>query len=340
MKRFFLLLICSLQTVGAWANASNQLKERLQYARRGDYIVTEANKVITVIAVRSRTDSSVVFEEISVPAEHLKEKPESWGQWVKNKAPGHTSWSMIEIDLTSDQLLECYSFSRAAWLQAASQESLLSTLLHLPLEKLDENKRKRIGPPPSEGEVDRRQIWNPPLTMNGQKIKQARFDAYTAEWPQDRSELSGKTVTVYFDEEGKFPLPYWIQVDTPHVTASMRVIDSGSQLPSPYQKLPRRVPEFISTPRVSEKGLQLSLKSPKYYKTFELFAIDVTTKEKQILPISHFILSHHGDTVQLEIPKTELAQTLETGHRYTWLVVPTGFSEYYTESTKPFYWNP
>jgi hypothetical protein len=120
----------------------------------------------------------------------------------------------------------------------------------------------------------------------------------------------------------------------------MRVIDSGSQLPSPYKKLPRRVPEFTSTPRITEKGLQLSLKSPKYYKTFELFAIDITTKEKLILPIPHFILSHQGEAVQLEIPQTELAQTLEPGHRYTWLLVPTGYSEYYTESTKPFYWNP
>jgi hypothetical protein len=344
MRLLFFLLIFSLQVASAFCqdppSTPNQLKKRLQHAQKGDYIVTESNKIITVLAVRARTQSSIVFEEISAPTQQLKEKPESWAHWVKNKAPGHSSWSMIEIDLSNNQLLECYSFSRSAWLKVATQESLLSTLLHLPLEKMTDDKRKKIGPPPETGEVDRRQIWNPPLTFNGQKIERTQFDAYTAEWPKDNSELAGKTITLYFDHEKKFPLPYWIQVDASYAAATMRVIDSGSRLPSPYNKLPRRVPEFIGTPRLTEKGLRLSLKSPKYYKSFELFAIDITTKEKHILPIPHFISINEGETFHLEIQKSELTQTLEPGHRYTWLLVPTGYGEYYTESTKSFFWNP
>ena len=38
---------------------------------------------------------------------------------------------------------------------------------------------------------------------------------------------------------------------------------------------------------VTENNLLLNLKSPKYYKEFELYAIDVTTKEKKIFPITH-----------------------------------------------------
>lgn len=319
---------------------ANQLKKRLLLAQRGDYIVTEANKMITILSVRSKTPSSVIFEEITVPLQQLKEKPKSWAEWVKNKAPGHTSWSMVEIDLSSDQLLECYSFSKAAWLQASSQDSLLSTLLHLPLKELADAERKKIGPPPSDGEIDRRPLWNPTLTINGKKVERTRFAAYETAWPQDQTELAGKIVTLYFDQEGNFPLPYWIQVDAALGSASLRVIDSGSHLPSPYHKLPRRVPEFLGTPKLSEKGLHISLKSPKYYKTFELFAIDITTKEKQILPIPHFSFTAQGETVHLEIANGELSQILEPGHRYTWLLVPTGYSEYYTESSKVFHWKP
>ncbi|MBX9744649.1 MAG: hypothetical protein K2X08_05500 [Chlamydiales bacterium] len=342
MKRIFLLLIISCQIFGSdKENDSNYLKKRLEHAQKGDYIVAEAGKMITLIALRSRTESSIIFEEISVPAQHFKEKrPQSWAEWVKNQAPGHSSWSMIEIDLTSNQILECYSFSRASWLQLATQDSFLSTLLRLPLQQITKHQRKKIGPAPNTDEVDHRKIWQPPLIINGQQIEQPHFDAYAAEWPKDHSELSGQTVTLYFNEESKFPLPYWIQIDTTHAAVSMRVIDSGSHLASPYHKLPRRVPEFLTPPRMTDKGLELALKSPKYYKTFELFAIDITTKEKHIVPLAHKVTSVQEETVSLEVPEIELAQMLEPGHRYTWLLVPTGYSEYYTEFTKPFSWNP
>ena len=338
MRTIIFLLVFCVSVV--FADQKPNFKERLKKSQRGDYIVTEANKMITVLAIRSQTDSSIVLEEISAPVQNLKTRPASWAQWIKNKAPGHTSWSMIEIDLLDNQLLECYSFSKAAWLQVSSQESLLSTLLHLPLKPISEEKRRKIGPAPTDGEMDHRQVWNPPMTVEGKKVERADFDVYETEWPKDHTELSGKTVCLYFDREGKFPLPYWIQVETAHVTASLRVIDSGKNLNSPYHALPRRVPEFVGNPKLTEKGLRLSLKSPKYYKKFELFAIDVTTKEKTIFPISYSILTGHGEMLNLDIDEAELMQNLKPGHRYTWLLVPSGYGEFYTESTKPFHWNP
>lgn len=338
MRTLFICFIFCFSAV--FADQEPSFKERLKKAHRGDYIVTEANKMITVLAIRSQSTTSVVLEEISAPVQNLKNRPASWSEWVKNKAPGHTSWSMVEIDLVDAQLLECYSFSRAAWLQASSQESILSTLLHLPLKSLPLDKRKKIGPAPLIGEADHRQVWTPLLTIEGKKVEKPDFDVYETQWPQDSSELSGKTVVLYFDREGRFPLPYWIQIEAAHGTASMRVIDSGKNLPSPYHALPRRVPEFVGNPQLTEKGLRLFLKSPKYYKKFELFAIDVTTKEKHIFPIVYSMLSGHGEMLNLEIDEEELAQVLKPGHRYTWLLIPTGYSEFYTESTKPFHWNP
>ncbi|MBS0626508.1 MAG: hypothetical protein JSS32_10710 [Verrucomicrobia bacterium] len=336
-KLSFLFIFCF---AALFAEPEVSFKERLKKSHRGDYIVTEANKMITILAIRSQNGTSLVLEEITAPVQNLKKRPPSWSEWVKNRAPGHTSWSMVEIDLSDNQLLECYSFSRAAWLQATSQDSIISTLLHLPLKTLPADQQRKIGPAPMPGEPDTRKIWKPSLTVEGQKVEKADFEVYATEWPKDSSELAGKTVVLYFDKEGRFPLPYWIQVEAAHGTASMRVIDSGKNLPSPYNSLPRRVPEFVGNPQLTEQGLRLHLKSPKYYKKFELFAIDVTTKEKHIFPILHSMLSGQGEILNLEIAKEELELVLKPGHKYTWLLVPTGYSEFYTESAKPFHWNP
>lgn len=334
LKWFFLccLLAISLDS------AEFPLLKRLEKAKSGDYIVLETGQTTTLLAIRSLDQKSVVLEEISAPSSALQQKPISWAEWVKNKAPGHTSWSMIEIDLQEQQILECYSFSRSAWLAQSPQESLIATLLHLPLSSMDPSRRRRIGSPPLDGDTDHRKIWNPPLVYNGQKLENALFDVFEATWPQDGSDLSGKTVCLYFDRQKHSPLPYWIQVETTHVTASIRAIDSGKNLPSRFRALPRRIPEFIGTPIKTKNGIRLSLKSPKYYKEFELFAIDVTTRDKQIYPMTHSPTNGDGELITLDVDAKDLNETLQPGHKYTWLLVPVGHSESYTETRKPFSW--
>jgi hypothetical protein len=333
MGKWLCLFFCAFSCL-----FSLDIKERLAKAKSGDYIVTEANKMITLIAIRSITPQSIVLEEISAPLPNLKERPTSWPEWVKAKAPGHTSWSMIEIDLQNSQILECFSFSRSAWIQLSQKESLLATLLNLPLHKAEH--RRRIGPAPMAGEADHRKIWNPPLVCEGKKKNDAQFDVFETTWPQDSSELAGKKVSLYFDREKQFPLPFWIEVETSHATAALRTIDSGKNLPSLHRHIPRRVPEFVGQPQKTKNGLRLSLKSPKYYRQFELFAIDITTREKQICPVTYSLSHGDGELLTLEIDEDELSQTLQSDHRYTWLLVPVGHSESYTESSKPFLWAP
>jgi len=329
-------LFCSTLLFGA----EFRLKERLEKAKSGDYIVTEANKMVTVLAIRSITPTSLILEEISAPVQNLKKMPASWTEWIKAKAPGHTSWSMIEIDLQTGAVLECYSFSRSAWIQLAQKESLFATLIQLPLQPIGLDKQKRIGPPPMAGEADVRKIWAPPLISEGQKIENVKFDVFETTWPQDGTELAGKEVSLYFDQEKKFPFPFWIQVQTAHATAALRTIDSGKKFASIHRSLPRRIPQFIGLPQKTENGLRLSLKSPKYYREFELFAIDITTKEKQITPITHSLIQGQDEFLSVEISQEELKETLKQDHRYTWLLVPIGHSESYTESIKPFVWSP
>ncbi len=318
--------------------APNVLKDRLKNAKIGDFFVAESNKMISILAIRSITPHSVILEEITIPSQSLNPRPTSWSDWIKKRAPGHTSWAMIEIDLQSHQLLEHYSFTRSAWMQLTSQDSLIPTLLGLPLAAVPETALRRIGPPPQEGEPDFRKIWKPPLVINGLPMANVEFSVYEANWPQDGSQLSGNKVSLYFDRSNHTPFPIWIQVDTSHATASLRVIDAGKSLPALHRGMPRRVPEFIGTPQKTESGMRLSLKSPKYYRSFELFAVDVTTREKQILPVTHSLIDGDGEILQIEIDQEELQTMLKPDHRYTWLLVPNGHSESYTESPKPFLW--
>ena len=75
-----------------------------------------------------------------------------------------------------------------------------------------------------------------------------------------------------------------------------------------------------------------------YYKSFELFAVDVTSREKQIHLITNSILESNGEALILQVDAEELSQILLPNHKYTWLIVPTGYSASYTELQKPFLW--
>lgn len=336
MKAWFCAFFCS--TTLLFSGMEMRLKERLEKGKSGDYIVTEANKMITVLVLRSSTKRSLVLEEISAPAQNLKNRPSSWIDWVKAKAPGHTSWSMIEMDPQSGQVMECYSFSRSAWIPMSQKESLFATLLDLPMKKVSPENLRKIGPPPLEGEPDFRKVWTPPLIFEGKALENAQFEVYETVWPEDDSELSNQQVSLYFDREKRSPLPFWVQVETSHVIASLRTIDSGKNLPVIYRSMPRRVPEFVGMPQKTEQGIRLHLKSPKYYRQFELFAVDVTTKEKQIYPLSHSLIQGDDELVTVVVDQEDLKQTLKPDHRYTWLLVPIGHTESYTESMKPFLW--
>ena len=334
--RIWLFLLCSSLLWGG----DFSLKDRIEKAKNGDYIVTEANRMITVLAIRSLTPTTLILEEISAPLQTLKQRPSSWPDWVKANAPGHTSWSMVEIDLQKGQVIECYSFSRSGWIQLSQKENLFATLLHLPMKPLPKEKKRKIGPPPLQGEPDVRKVWTPPLVYEGKKIEPAHFDVFQTLWPEDGTELSNQEVILYFDKEKRFPFPFWIQIETSHATVALRTIDSGKNLSSIHRSIPRRVPEFVGPPLKTPHGLRLSLKSPKYYREFELFAVDVTSREKEISPLTYSLIQGEEEWLTLEIDQEELEQTLQSEHRYTWLLVPVGHSESYTQSIKPFVWTP
>src|SRR5438105_11856830 len=270
-KYFFILSLLSFFLFGT----DLHLKQWLEKAQAGDYIVTETNKTVSVLSIRGVSDAAILIEEITAPMQNVP-KIDSWPQWVKAKAPGATSWSMIEIDMQHGQILECYSFSKASWLQLAQKESLLATLLGLPLQRVPAKKQKRIGPPPLADEPDTRKVWKPLVTFEGKKRDDIKFEVLEATWPHDETEISDKAITLYFDQE--FPLPFWIQVEGSHGTAVLRTIDAGHHLGSPYRSIPRRAPQFHACPEIGEKEVTLFVKCPKYDCDFVLFAVDMSHK--------------------------------------------------------------
>ncbi|HSX37867.1 MAG TPA: hypothetical protein VLE95_03455 [Chlamydiales bacterium] len=316
------------------------VQDRLSIASNGDYLVMEGGKMITLLSIRSINPTSFVLEEVSAPVENLQTRPSSWHEWIKGKAPGHTSWSMFEIQRSNGEILECYSFTRGAWIQLSTKESLIATLLSLSLTPVSHENRRKIGPPPSQGEMDNRKIWSPPALFEGKKQEGMQFDVYETVWPKDQTPFSGNTVLLYFDKEGRFPFPFWIQVEASHANLALRTIDTGKHCPSPYRKFPRRIPQFIGDPKKTQKGLKLFLKSPKYFQNFNLFAIDVTTKERELCPISYSLIQGKDELLTLEIEEEDLNQVLTTDHCYIWLLVPIGHADSYTETIKPFAWHP
>jgi len=333
-----LLIFCTI--LGGVYASQFPLLERLETAQNGDFVVFESNKTITLLAIRSTNNHSVLLEEITAPSP--KNRPASWAEWLQRNAPGHTSWSMVEVDLQEKEIVEAYSFSRASWFSGGPNDSFLATLLRLPLTPLPKEQWRRIGPAPLEGETDLRKVWTPPLVVEGKQIATGLFDAYETTWPEDNSELAGKGVQLYFDREKIIPLPCWMQIDTGHITASLRVIDSGHKLPpSPYRAIPRRIPAFIGAPVKTGGGnLRFTIKSPKYYKSFELFAVDITAQEKEIHLLEHSITQSGNELVHLDITADEIHHQLKPNHKYTWLLIPSTHSGSYSEFTKPYTWVP
>lgn len=231
MKRIilFLFLLCFSPLF-----SDSLLKERLLRSQPGSYAVFEQGKTRSLLHVHSRKDQVLILEEISLPSSL---NVSSWQDWMEERAPGHTSWSMYAIDLEKGELLSCFSFSRASWIQMGSQDHFLTLLLKKSFHTLPDVRRKKIGAPPMDGETDMRPLWNPPFLHEGKKIP-VEYTVSEIEWPKDASELSEKRLEVYFDKKNLSPFPAWIQVHNNHASVFARMVGSGEGLHSYYTSFP------------------------------------------------------------------------------------------------------
>jgi hypothetical protein len=313
--------------------SSFSLKDKMLESAEGDYIVTEQLKNYTLLSVRSRCGSTLLLEEITAPTHAVSAS--SWPQWVAEGAPGHTSWCLYEIDLDAHALLESFSFSEMSWLYLDESDHFLSRLLSLPLHRLSEEEKRRIGPPPARGEPDRRRFWTPPVVIAGQKVDKPSVDSWQTSWPKDDTQLSECRVELYFDRSRPaFPFPVWIEVKNGHYTFKVCTVDSGSGLVSPIKRgMPRRPPQILESVRQPDASFLVTVKAPRYYKGFQLFVTDLSQQPRETLPLPFTTRAGaESELLLLTVPAEILRAHLRTGHRYQWLLMPDSVSGVWTES--------
>lgn len=341
MKKSLLFLLCIFLLTSVSAEIPLLcLKQKFMQGKGGDFIVTAQNGHYSLLFIRMLTADRLFLEEISIPEQQIDLKKINWKKWVEDKAPGHTSWTLSEIDLHSGILIECFSYSKNGWLYLDPSEQFLIRLLMLPLFPVSEKERKRIGPPPSPEEVDRRALWNPPLIIEGKKRENPIFEVLTTTWPEDDSQLSLCSIELYFSQEG-FPFPYWLEVHSPHYTFKMRAIDSGHGIVSPILgPMPYRPPQFLGLTQRGKESWKIAVQTPSYFQTLHLFALDLTAESKMTIPVPFTV--HKGEKKEewiLEIALSTLKQILHNDHRYQWVLIPEGSTSIYVESEETFTWN-
>lgn len=210
------------------------LRDNLAHAQAGDYLVVSANKTQTVLHIYAKTGEVLTIEEIAVP-ENKKPGQMGWKEWVRQGAPGNTSWVLFDIHLPSGKMMRYYSFTKKSWLEIPDADNFLGKLFHLKFHKIPDSARKRVGPKPISG-PEWRPFWQPRLVVEGQPVVGVLFDAWQARWPSDNSELAGKAIEVYLPRDGaRYPayFPYWLQINGVAGKAKIRIIDSGRCLSSP-----------------------------------------------------------------------------------------------------------
>ena len=220
------------------ANANVTIKERLIRGNPGDFIVTEQGGNYSILLLRHLDNSRLVLEEITVEKNQIDLKKINWQKWIENRAPGALSWTSLVINLDTNILAQCFSYLENQWIFIEKSDYLFTQLLSLAFRPSKDTERKRIGPAPTPGEIDRRKLWKPQLIRDGKKAKKADYEVLRAKWPSVQTRLSGCIIELYLNvDEPSFPFPYWMEVQHPHYTFKIRTIDSGSGITSPMQLL-------------------------------------------------------------------------------------------------------
>lgn len=212
------------------------LKERLIEGEIGSYVVTEQRELASLLHLHSKGEGHLLLEEVSIPLSQAKGV--AWKEWLEGGAPGHTAWTLYEVDLKEVRITRCYSFTQKGWMRTEELTAFFIPFISLELHPFSEEEQLARGPSKRAGEVDRRP-WAPPQIVAGVKQPLPDYEVYTTTWIADQSELSKQPLLLYLDKrESHFPFPYWVQTGDGAIKFKVRAIDSGRGLRSPHKGLP------------------------------------------------------------------------------------------------------
>jgi hypothetical protein len=310
------------------------LKDKIINGKPGDYVVTEQGNISSVLIIRSLTPNHLIIEEIDVPTADRKASEGSWKEWISHDAPGHTAWTSYIIDLKTNDLQECYSYSQGAWLPTKDPAHFLPRLLTLSLEKTPELQRKRIGPPPESGEIDRRSIWNPSVVIEGQKVDKPVITAWKTKWPTDGSMISECEIEIYFSS---IAFPVWIEVRSPHYKGSLRAVDSGQGMLSPRPLVFQQSPLLLGPGLWKKVSIELLVHCPTYYSSLKVMAIDMSQENHPLIEVYQSPPLESSQST-FKISEKSLNQKLVKGHKYRWVLIPTAHPDLVIYSDQIFEW--
>jgi len=225
-----------------------KIGQELAQAKEGDCFVFGHKKSFTLTRIALNENNILVLEEVSAP---LSWKPKKWQTWLLEGAPGHTSWTLTQIDLENTQVKKAYCFVRKSNLNFDESGSFLSTLMQLDFEELPLDKRKKVGISSGTDDLMPKATWQPPLPK-GASIPSKKFTAFRAQWPKDNSELSGQLIEIYLPEKDSKKtallsyLPYWIEVRHAALKARIQTLFVGSQIESPKKVQTKSRPNPLS----------------------------------------------------------------------------------------------
>lgn len=330
MKIRFLPIFIFLLFFPAFLNAQPiYLKNLMDSAEPGGYVVTEQNKTFTFLHIHDKKSDSIVIEEVTISAASFARHRMNWKDWFESGAPGHTAWTMSQINLQTGRLEETFSFTHQGWLDLADSNPFLTTLFNLSFHAVPENQRRRIGLAPGYGKPDHRPIWNPRLIVEGQVIPNMQFSVWRARWPSDGSDLSRKMIEIYLPNTAasqhapRFPIyfPYWLEVEGKIGSAKVRIVDSGTGASSPKGSLPQRPVTLLGEGNMNEAGLTFYLNAPLYYREFLILAEKMDVFPNQTVSLPCMIYPFDKKTLALQIPKDVLHANLTAGESYRFLIM-------------------
>ncbi|MBB64095.1 MAG: hypothetical protein CMO81_03435 [Waddliaceae bacterium] len=329
---------------GSLEHGEDFLRRNLRKAKKGDFIVTSQRKNITLIHIHSKSEKTVVFEEISIPSHLAPRNDVNWAAWVQEGAPSHSSWIMYEVSLTSGRILEFFSFTQNGWKDIPSEDNFISVLLNMKFNKIPMDKRKKIGPRSGGSYKDARKPWNPPMRVNGEFIKGVPFDAWRTTWPKDGTDLAGRDVTIYIPQDSdRYPsyFPYWLEISHAVGSVKVRIIDSGTGLESPKFDLPRRPPSFVHNGIFEDHTLHIEINTHPYYEEYRLLASEVSDYMLQTVELEHKTISlADGHRARIEVSEKELIENLKANTPYRFILIPVGHPKQHIETKSPITWIP
>jgi hypothetical protein len=263
MKVIVLFLCCVLTLM------AHPIKNSFAKAQEGDYVVFEEGKHLFLFVIR-QTSPLLIIEEFAIPSDQ-KKSISDWKKWARNQEPPASSHLLYEMDVERNRITECFSLTKGAFLKT-NQESLFFKLFHVPFSKLKKNQRKKIGPPPMDGEMDLRSLWNPPVHYEAKTIT-PQYTVYSGRWPKDGSDFENATLEIYYAMQ--HPFPFWLEISNHSLRKFIQAVDAGKNFPKTYAFFPRRRPQLIM-----QKGSMLKVHIPHYYLPFKL----VRQTDSQTIP--------------------------------------------------------